>query len=229
MLPTTSSLPHLIVFLPSSVSCLLLPVFLLSCLPHMSTQSAHLSLGLPRLLLPCSLVVCHPPSFLRVQPTVICSSPVSIKLLCTPVSSLNSTFLLLSAHVTLAIYRTQLFSHTCSLCCCSSVIAKVSVPYKHAGVTQVLMTLPFSLFEIRQSAITPSTALHAFALACTLRRTSLSVFPSPHTAPLRLLLFTFISTGYPPSAKCCFPGGPCTTCITIQIHINIYTFRHTNI
>ena len=25
---------------------------------------------------------------------------------------------------------------------CSSVIAKVSVPYRHAGVTQVLMTLP---------------------------------------------------------------------------------------
>ena len=102
---------------------------------------------------------------------------LSVKLLCTPVSSLNSTILRLSALVTLAIFRIQLFSHTCSLCCCSSVSAKVSVPYRHAGATHVLMTLP--------SAITPSTALHAFAPACTIRRTSLSVFPSPHTAPPR--------------------------------------------
>ena len=104
---------------------------------------------------------------------------------CTPVSSLNSTILCLSALVTLAIFRTQLFSHTCSLCCCSSVRAKVSVPYRHAGVTQVIVTLPFRLFEIRRSAITPSTSRHALRPACTLRRTSLSVFPSPHTAPPR--------------------------------------------
>ena len=69
----------------------------------------------------------------------------------------------------------QLFSHTCSLCCGSSESAMVSVPYRHACVTQVLMTLHFSLFEIRRSAITPSTALHAFAPACTLQRTSLSL------------------------------------------------------
>ena len=61
----------------------------------------------------------------------------------------------LSALVILAIFRTPLFSHSCSLCCCSSVSAKVSVPYRHAGVTQVLMALSFSLFEIRRSAITP--------------------------------------------------------------------------
>ena len=34
--------------------CLLLPVFLLSCLPHISLKSSHFSLGLPRLFLPCS-------------------------------------------------------------------------------------------------------------------------------------------------------------------------------
>ena len=44
---------------------------------------------------------------------------------------------------------------------------------KISDVTHVLMTLPFSLLEIRRSAITPSTALHAFAPACALRRTSL--------------------------------------------------------
>ena len=87
----------------------------------------------------------------------------------------------MSALVALAIFRTQLFSHTCNLCCCTSVIARVSVPYRHAGVIQVLTTLPLSLFEIRRSATTPSTALHAFAPACALRSTSLS--PSPHTAP----------------------------------------------
>ena len=47
-----------------SVSCLLLPVSLLSCLLHVT--------------LPLSSVVCHPPSFLRVQLTVICSSPDSL-------------------------------------------------------------------------------------------------------------------------------------------------------
>ena len=49
----------------------------------------------------------------------------------------------------------------------------------HAGVTQVIMTLPFSLFEIRRSATTPSTALHAFAPVCALRRTPLSLSLSP--------------------------------------------------
>ena len=89
---------------------------------------------------------------------------------CTPVVSLNSAILLLSALFTLAIFRTRLFSLTCSLCCCSSVIGKVSAPYRHAGVTQVPMALLFSLFEIHRSAITRSTALHAFAPACALRR-----------------------------------------------------------
>ena len=51
VLPATSSPPHLIVF--STLLCLLSspsPAFLTSLL----TQSSHLSLGLPRLLLPCS-------------------------------------------------------------------------------------------------------------------------------------------------------------------------------
>ena len=156
------------------------------------TQSSHLSLGLPRLLLPCSrnsaaLFGNRSSAILSTCPAHcnLLLASLSVKLLCTPVSSLNSTILRLSALVTLAIFRTQLFSHTCSLCCCSSVSAKDSVPYRQAGVTQVRMTLPFSLFEIRRSAITPSTDLHAFAPACALRRTSLFVFPSPHTAPPR--------------------------------------------
>ena len=174
----------LVFFFQSSSS----PAFLTSLL----TQSSHLSLGLPRLLLPCSRNSAA--LFGSLSSAILSTCPahcnllltsLSVKLLCTPVSSLNSTILRLSALVTLAIFRTQLFSHTCSLCCCSSVSAKVSVPYRHAGVTHVLMTLPFSLLEIRRSAITPSTDLHAFAPACTLRRTSLSVFPSPHTAPPR--------------------------------------------
>ena len=49
---------------PLSRSCLLLPVFLLSCLLHV--------------IMPLSSVVCHPPSFLRVLPTVVCSSSVSL-------------------------------------------------------------------------------------------------------------------------------------------------------
>ena len=42
----------------------------------------------------------------------------------------------------------------------------------------------FSLLEIRRSAITPSTALHAFAPVCTLRRTSLSPSSRLRTLPL---------------------------------------------
>ena len=134
----------LVFFFQSSSS----PAFLTSLL----TQSSRLSLGLPHLLLPCSRNSAA--LFGRLSPAILSTCPahcillltsLSVKLHCTPVSSLNSTILRLSALVTLAMFRTQLFSHTCSLCC-SSVIAKVFVPYRHAGVTQVLMTLPLSLF-----------------------------------------------------------------------------------
>ena len=141
-------------FPPSPVSCLLLPLFLLLPSSHLSQHSppisalaALVSSCPPHVTLPLSSVVCHPPSFLRVLPTVVCSSPVS----------LSSSSALLSALATLAIFRTQLFSHTCSLCCCRSVIAKVSVPNRHADVTSYKCSwpCPFCLFEIRRSAITP--------------------------------------------------------------------------
>ena len=79
--------------------------------------------------LPLSSVVCHPPSFLRVQPTVICPSPVSLSSSSAfPSLPLTPPFFSCLPSFTLAIFRTQLFSHICSLCCCSSVRAKVSVP-----------------------------------------------------------------------------------------------------
>ena len=209
VMPATCSLPHLLVFstllciVSSSSSSLPPPAFFTS----LFTQSSHLSLGLPRLLLPCSrnsaaLFGNRSSAILSTCPAHcnLLLTSLSVKLLYTPVSSLNSTILRLSALVTLAIFRTQLFSHTCSLCCCSSVSAKVSVPYRQAGVTQVLMTLPFSLFEICRSAITPSTDLHAFAPACTLRRTSLSVFPSPHTAPPRYAKLSRCVSFFPSSS-----------------------------
>ena len=160
-------------FPSSSVSCLLLPVFLLSCLPHVSLNTVLPShSAVAPLVSPCpphatlslSSVICYQPSLLRVLPTVVCSSPasLSVKLLCTSVSSLNSTILLLSALFTRAIFRTRLFSHTCILCCIS-VSAKVSVPYRHAGVTEVLMS--FWDLPVRHY---PSPALHAFAPACTI-------------------------------------------------------------
>ena len=102
--------------------------------------------------LPLSSVVCHRPSFLRILPTVACSSPVSLSssstlpsLPLTPpffscLPSLLLLFFVPSCFRTLAVFVVV-------------VIAKVSVPYKHAGVTQVLM--PFSLLEIRQSASPP--------------------------------------------------------------------------
>ena len=189
------------------------PAFLTSLL----TQSSHLSIGLPRLLLPCS----HNSAALfgSLSSAILSTCPahchllltsLSVKLLCTRVSSVNSTILRLSALVTLAIFRTQLFSHTCSLCCCSSVSAKVSVPYRHAGVTHVLIILPFSPLEICWSAIPPSTALHAIAPACTLRRTSLSVFPAPHTAPPRYTkLSPWVSFSSPARCPALPSGGLC--------------------
>ena len=112
----------LVFFFQSSSS----PVFLTSLL----TQSSHLSLGLPHLLLPCS----HNSAALfgSLSSVILSTCPahcnllltsLSVKLLCTPVSSLNFTILRLSALVTLAIFGTQLFLHTCSLCCCNSVSA----------------------------------------------------------------------------------------------------------
>ena len=86
VLPATFSPPHLIVF--STLLCLLsssssLPPLLSSS--HLSSHSPPIS-ALTSIVshcpahvtLPLSSVVCHPPSFLRVQPTVICSSPVSL-------------------------------------------------------------------------------------------------------------------------------------------------------
>ena len=172
-------------------------------------QSSHLSIDLPRLLLPSSrnsvaLFGSLSSAILSTFPAP-CSlllTSLSVKLLCTPVSSRNYTILLLSALFTPAIFRTQLFSHTCSLCCCSSVIAKDSVPYRHAGVKQMLMTLPFSLLEIRRSAIIPSTALNAFAPACTHRRTSLSPSSRLRTLPL-------LDTQNCPPESVSFPPARC--------------------
>ena len=88
-MPATSSPSHLIVF--STLPCLLsssssLPPLLASS--HLSYHSPPISDGLPRFLCPahCSPLLTN----------------LSLKLLCTPVSSPNSIILLLSALVTLA-------------------------------------------------------------------------------------------------------------------------------
>ena len=67
-----------------------------------SALASLVSSSPPHVTMSFSLVVCHLPSFLRVLPTVVCSSPVS--------RSSSSAFL--SALVTLAIFRTRLF-RTC--------------------------------------------------------------------------------------------------------------------
>ena len=86
VLPVTFALPHLLFF--STLLCLLsssssLPPLLSS--PHLSLHSpptsvlASLVSTCPaHVTLPLSSVVFHRPYFLRVQPTVICSSPVSL-------------------------------------------------------------------------------------------------------------------------------------------------------
>ena len=104
VLSATSSPPHLIVF--STLPCLLSsssslppsPLRLSQHSPPISALASLVSSCPPHVTMPLSSVVCHLPSFLRVLPTV-CSSPVS----------LSSSSALLSALVTLAIFRTQLF------------------------------------------------------------------------------------------------------------------------
>ena len=104
------------------------------------------------------------------------------RLHCIPISFLRSFILLLSTLFVLVIRRTQLFLHTCSFCCCCcSVNATDSRPYRHAGVTHVLGTFPFSFFEMFLSNMTPSTFLQAFAPACFRRRTSAAEYPSSAT------------------------------------------------
>ena len=84
------------------------------------TQSSHLSLGLPRLLLPCSRTSAA--LFGSLLSAILYTCPahcnllltsLSVKLLCTPVSSLNSTILRLSAHVRYSCYFSDpvVFAH----------------------------------------------------------------------------------------------------------------------
>ena len=112
VLSATSSPPHLIVFstLPchlsssSSLTPLLPSSHLSQNSPPISALASLVSSCPPHVTLPLSSVVCHLPSFLLVLPTVVCSSSVS----------LSSSSALLSAIANLAIFRTQLFSHTCN-------------------------------------------------------------------------------------------------------------------
>ena len=87
------------------------------------TQSSHLSIGLPRLLLSCSrnsaALFGSLSSAIHSACPVHCSqllTSLSVKLLCTPVYSLNSTILLLSALVTLPVQLCILLARTSLQC-----------------------------------------------------------------------------------------------------------------
>ena len=95
---------------------------------------------------------------------------------------LNSTILPLSALVTLTIFRTQFFSHTCSLCCCSSVRCPLVFwrsasppsppqPLSMRSLRPVLFDIPhLSLYLSLSLSLSLSLPLSIY----------LSVFPSPH-------------------------------------------------
>ena len=55
-----------------------------------------------------------------------------------------------SHRVAMCVIDFGVLQQTCSLCCCISVSAKVSFPYRHAGVTQV-----FSKFALVVSTSVP--------------------------------------------------------------------------
>ena len=187
------------------------------------TQSSHLSLGLPRLLLPFSrnsaalFGSLSSPIFQRVLPTVVWSSPVSLLSSSAPLSlALTPPFFSCTyALVTLAIFRTQLFSHTCSLCCCSSVSARGFRSAQACPCHTSAHVLALESFWDPPVRHHPSTALHAFAPACALRRTSLSVFPSPHTVPpMYTKLFPWVSFFPSSSMSSSSLWWPtCSTCV----------------
>ena len=172
----------LVFFFQSSPS----PAFLAS----LSTYSSHLSVGLPRLILPSSrnsaaLFGSLSSAILPTCPAH-CSlllNSLSVTLLCTPVCPRYSCYFSYPV----------VFSHTCSLCCCRSVIAKVSVQYRHADVTSYKCSwpCPFCLFEIRRSAITPQL-LYTCLLRPVLSDVGLGLHLSPSS---RLRTMPFIDRG----------------------------------
>ena len=115
VLPATCSPPHLfhpplslVLFFQSSSS----PVFLTS----LFTQSSHLSLDLHRLPLPCSRN--SPALFGSLSSAILSACPahcnllltsLSVKLICTTVSSLNYTILRLSASLLLLFFVPSCF------------------------------------------------------------------------------------------------------------------------
>ena len=105
-----------------------------------------------------------------------------------PTYYLRSFILLLYTLFTSAILIVQLFSHTCSLCCCSS---------NRAIIATGIQDLPFSLLETFLSIITPSTFLHAFAPACILRRTSTSTRPFSDIYPYHIHKILYLLNVFP--------------------------------
>ena len=113
-----------------SVVGLFSPLFFLLCLSQIS-----LSCGLPRFLKTSCFVVSD--LFGKLSCFILTMCPAHLIRLLTilptiqaivPTYSLRSFILLLSTLFTLAILLIQLFSHTCSLCWCSSERANVSTP-----------------------------------------------------------------------------------------------------
>ena len=99
------------------------------------TQSSHLSYGLPRFLKSSRLFVSD--HFGNLSSFILTMCPAHFIRLLTiyptiqalvPTSSLRSFIPRLSTLLTPAILLIQLFSHTCSLCWCSSDRANVSKP-----------------------------------------------------------------------------------------------------
>ena len=90
------------------------------------TQSSQINHGIPHFLLPCYLNLSALFAILSCPIRIKYLAHLSknftnllIKVICTPISSLSSSILLLrSTLFTPTILLTQLFSQTCSLCCC---------------------------------------------------------------------------------------------------------------
>ena len=108
------------------------PTLLINIPPHTILPSQLWSSSFPPSLLPQPIhSLCHS---LFLHPHQLSSPPQPAfqqshhQVMCTPVSCLSSTILLLSTVFIPAIFLTQLFSQTCSLCYCLFLSSRVSKP-----------------------------------------------------------------------------------------------------
>ena len=106
-----------------------------------ATCFLNLPVSFSQIFLLISLATVHVSSLFHPARTILPTMQTLV-----PTSSIRYFILLLSIILTPAILLIQLFSYTCSLCCCLDIIT-VSKSYVLAGTSQEISTFHFSFLE----------------------------------------------------------------------------------